>query len=263
MFTQMVAVYGWLLRAYPPAFREAYGAEMLRTFRDSARDAWQVRGLIGLNAFWLRTLADLPGTAVHERIAVSMGEDGTRRMASMTVYVAIGAFVGLSTVVYVGLNQMLVGNLEWLRGWMALALSLAVALVLAAWVSAVLGRDGGPILIRTVAFTSWVTMLAGFQGLGLGRFDSAAFTLVVLLFCCMAVRAHARYPYPKGSNWPTPYGDGRALCALQTITAVLLLAVLWSHLTAGAVVFVLLVGAASALGFCTPDIVPPTFATER
>lgn len=63
-----LALYLALLRAYPPAFRERYGAEMALVFRDAARDAWSQSGSVGLIALLARTLADTVVNAIHERL---------------------------------------------------------------------------------------------------------------------------------------------------------------------------------------------------
>jgi hypothetical protein len=49
-------IYAWLLRLYPPQFREAYGDEALQLFRDRARDE---KGFLPGLRLWLDLLADL------------------------------------------------------------------------------------------------------------------------------------------------------------------------------------------------------------
>ncbi len=49
-------IYAWLLRLYPPQFREAYGAEALQLFRDRARDE---KGFLPSLRLWLDLVADL------------------------------------------------------------------------------------------------------------------------------------------------------------------------------------------------------------
>lgn len=53
-----VRLYRLLLAAYPASFRSEYGDAMVQLFRDTTRDAYRRRGLLGLAAMWLRTLAD-------------------------------------------------------------------------------------------------------------------------------------------------------------------------------------------------------------
>ncbi len=57
-------LYGWLLFAYPPEFRNDFGGEMLQVFRDCYRSE---AGRGSLPGFWLRTLFDLVITAIKER----------------------------------------------------------------------------------------------------------------------------------------------------------------------------------------------------
>ena len=53
-----VRLYRLLLAAYPDSFRNEYGEAMVQLFRDTTRDAYRRRGLLGLAAMWLRTLPD-------------------------------------------------------------------------------------------------------------------------------------------------------------------------------------------------------------
>jgi putative ABC transport system permease protein len=52
-------VYAALLRAYPPAFRGAFGSAMQATLRDAASDAHDAAGTAGMVRLWLRTIVDL------------------------------------------------------------------------------------------------------------------------------------------------------------------------------------------------------------
>jgi len=58
--------YRLFLAAYPVAFRQEYGEAMLQLFRDAARDAYRQRGLHGLVAVWLRTLADFTVSVIRQ-----------------------------------------------------------------------------------------------------------------------------------------------------------------------------------------------------
>jgi hypothetical protein len=58
-------VYRALLAAYPKEFRDAYGHQMVQTFRDLCRDELRRGGRRGLVRLWVRT--DLATTAVAER----------------------------------------------------------------------------------------------------------------------------------------------------------------------------------------------------
>ena len=61
-----VWLYRLLLAAYPAAFREEYGPEMIQVFRDTMRDEHRRRGLWGLLMVWLRTLADFSVSVVRQ-----------------------------------------------------------------------------------------------------------------------------------------------------------------------------------------------------
>lgn len=62
-------VYGFMLSAYPPKHRAAYGAAMAQLFRDQCRDAWDESKNFGLLKLWLRVLPDLARTSIMERLA--------------------------------------------------------------------------------------------------------------------------------------------------------------------------------------------------
>ena len=61
-------IYRLLLRAYPAAFRRAYGPAMVQLFRDCGRDAVRARGGAGLPALWRHTLGDLVRSGLRERL---------------------------------------------------------------------------------------------------------------------------------------------------------------------------------------------------
>lgn len=81
-------LYRWLLAAYPREFREAYGEEMTRTFRDLLRD--ETPDIAALVRLWRRTLADLVRTAFNERLEAM---DKDRSWLLVTVGVAVGAAI--------------------------------------------------------------------------------------------------------------------------------------------------------------------------
>ena len=60
-------IYRALLAAYPKEFRDAYGHQMVQTFRDLCRDELLRGGRRGLVRLWVRTGLDLVTTAVAER----------------------------------------------------------------------------------------------------------------------------------------------------------------------------------------------------
>lgn len=72
-----VRLYRLLLLAYPAPFRMEYGPAMIQLFRDTARDSFCRRGLPGLLAAWLWTLADFSTSVVrqHGDNATAMGSE--------------------------------------------------------------------------------------------------------------------------------------------------------------------------------------------
>ncbi|HTU19117.1 MAG TPA: hypothetical protein VMG10_13740 [Gemmataceae bacterium] len=61
-----VDFYRLLVAAYPAPFRNEYGEAMVQLFRDSAREAYRRRGLLGLLAVWLRTLRDFTVSVIQQ-----------------------------------------------------------------------------------------------------------------------------------------------------------------------------------------------------
>lgn len=62
----VLRMYRFLLRAYPPAFRQEYAREMLQVFQASCRACLQRRGWRGLFVYCLYTFVDLLFTASQE-----------------------------------------------------------------------------------------------------------------------------------------------------------------------------------------------------
>ena len=61
-------VYAWLLRLYPPSFREAFGDDALQLYRDRARDE---PGFLSSVRLWLDLLADLAVSIPREYARLS------------------------------------------------------------------------------------------------------------------------------------------------------------------------------------------------
>ena len=68
--------YRGLLRLYPRAFRQAYGAEMERTFVRMLTQAKASRGMTGACTVWLGALWDVARSALRERLAATLTERG-------------------------------------------------------------------------------------------------------------------------------------------------------------------------------------------
>jgi len=62
------AIYRKLLRLYPRAHREEYGALMAQLFRDQYRDAYREGRVPGILRLWRRTLSDLAKNSLLEQI---------------------------------------------------------------------------------------------------------------------------------------------------------------------------------------------------
>ena len=98
-------VYGWLLRAYPKAHREEYGAAMAQLFRDQCRDAWNEAHGWGVAKLWLRVLPDLVKTSIIERLAAinerkSMSDKMTALIQPRKVFLKVFAVVFLLVLGY-------------------------------------------------------------------------------------------------------------------------------------------------------------------
>jgi hypothetical protein len=61
-----VRIYRSLMHVYPVSFREKYGREMTRVFREVVTDSTQRHGSTGLITTWCRVLGDLVLSAFHE-----------------------------------------------------------------------------------------------------------------------------------------------------------------------------------------------------
>ncbi len=66
VFWISVRIYALLLRVYPAAHHREYGAQMEQLFRDLCRDAYRLRGVVGVVRLWGRVLRDTLGAAVVE-----------------------------------------------------------------------------------------------------------------------------------------------------------------------------------------------------
>ena len=61
-------LYGFLLKLYPQAFRQAFGEEMAYVFSESLNDACAEKGGRGVMAYWGRTIVDVGKSVVIQHI---------------------------------------------------------------------------------------------------------------------------------------------------------------------------------------------------
>lgn len=182
-----LAVYLWLLRAYPPAFREKYRTEMALAFRDAARDAWRGAGFAGLIGLWARTLADTVVNASRERlqgsnegVAMTRWEVSTRKVRStvaqmLPVLAALGAIgIGL----YALTDRWLPTTPPSSRGWVVLAAAIIMGLPLGLVASRVYRVAWWNCSIRSVGMFGWAVWYASSKSVGLDGFW--AFTLSMI-----------------------------------------------------------------------------------
>jgi len=86
-----VSLYRLLLNTYPAPFRQEYSEEMVQLFRDTARDAYRWRGLLGLAAVWLRTLADFTSSLIRQR-----REETARRHEALSLFYLVQQWLALT-----------------------------------------------------------------------------------------------------------------------------------------------------------------------
>lgn len=148
--------YRMLLRAYPPAFRRAYGRDMAQLFRDQLHDARQPGA-----RFWTAVLWDVARSAPalrlaalreHRRRAWTPGprgggphhqpEDGT--MSAKRTVAMLAVLGGAFEVVNAGADVWAGGSAPRGGGWMlAVALAALAGVLLAAGGVGLLRRDPG------------------------------------------------------------------------------------------------------------------------
>jgi putative ABC transport system permease protein len=76
-------LFSWLLLAYPRAFRDRYGADLMDSFRRD-RAKLQFAGMMGALRFWRHTIADVARTAWSERRSTAAG--GPRLTGSLAAF---------------------------------------------------------------------------------------------------------------------------------------------------------------------------------
>ena len=170
-----LAMYRRLLKAYPPAFREQYGDEMARVFRDSARAAWRGAGLGGLVVLWVRTLTDTLVNATRERVHGS--KEGVATLCcslyTSTVCKSIGA-MAVNIAFFVSWLRGIPAFTHWLptipidiRGWAVIIAVIVVGFVYSletrrsSWATLCKG------MISWAGLMGWIFVLLTAEHLGL------------------------------------------------------------------------------------------------
>lgn len=82
-------VYGWLLKIYPPAFRQIYGAEMEQVFRDCGQDVYRNEGKIAYLRFCLFTLWDFIVNVLAENYSMIVKGDQMMLRRGMDILVSL------------------------------------------------------------------------------------------------------------------------------------------------------------------------------
>jgi hypothetical protein len=134
--------YRLLLRAYPAAFRAAYGHEMTQLFNDRRRDASSARG-----QFWAAMLADVARSAP------------TMRLEQLRAQWSDNSYMGERTMKTMAILAILIGTLE------------VVSSAAEAWVGGLVLHGGYSLAVGSVAaaaggllVASAIAMLRGAKG---------------------------------------------------------------------------------------------------
>lgn len=151
--------YAMLLRAYPAAFRVAYGREMLLVFRDQRREG--ARG----PAFWAATLWDIVRSAPPERadaLRRHWGRDIHLGGTKMKIMASLAVLIGALEIV----NTLLEATARGLAGRSSIGLAsialavVAAVLLVAAGVALLARTRGAATLARAAAFACLVVFAA-------------------------------------------------------------------------------------------------------
>jgi hypothetical protein len=182
-------VYRSLLRAYPREFRDEYGDEMARCFRDLCREELEDGGGLGLAALWAHTLPELLYTALKER-STMLARNAYRSVVGVALATAFILLIPLlaapawsladfviagALLVGTGLTYVLVarkaGNIAY-RFAVGVALAAAFILVWLNLAVGVIGTSGDPanvMYVGVLAVGIIGAIIARFQPPGMAR----------------------------------------------------------------------------------------------
>ena len=171
-------VYGWLLAAYPAAFRAAYGREMRLLFRDRRREVAAAGGSVA--GFWAEMLADVLRSAAPLRLETIRATGHTlAKEVGMLVMGILAIIVGVLEGLGAGVEvRAAVQHGDWMSSWMfgsSMGL-VAAGLLLSAGVSLLRRSPGAVPLARGAAITcivvtvmlGWVIPMMGYFALLIG-----------------------------------------------------------------------------------------------
>lgn len=181
LLTLSCRLYRGLLHAYPVEFRNAFGEEMARVFRDGCTDALRQRHPGGLCAYWLHTLHDLIVSALREGWATM----DRRAIGLLFLAMILGIWIGLvdfrsnevqNAVLLIAISGFLFGLLSPRRAWRwALAIGLGVPIVhyVAHWLGI-----APPYPVEPGIYASFIALIPAF----IATYAGAFVRLVLLTF---------------------------------------------------------------------------------
>lgn len=91
-----VRLYGWLLRLGPKEFREAYEEEILKTYRDCCRQAYEHDRICGVLHQWPSVFAEAVLGMCAERFSMTAIEGSSlRSLVSLLIFILLEALVSI------------------------------------------------------------------------------------------------------------------------------------------------------------------------
>lgn len=114
MLDWLCRVYEALLFGYPREFRERYGEEMRRVFREKARDVLSTRGHFGVARYCGRVAGDLVASVIRERSAEGL------LVPVLIRFAALGCLAVIIAILWVDARHIL--GLGWLSLYGVLSL---------------------------------------------------------------------------------------------------------------------------------------------
>jgi hypothetical protein len=205
-----VRIYAAILHAYPRSFRAAYGGEMLRVFRDCAREARQQWGMPGIAGLWLPLLIDTTRNALAERAAEGLHMPKLSNVPWTRLGGAAAILGGLAQIAYLALATAIYFYPDWrelfltyLYGWrigppLALLFVAALAALYARYTAQVTHGSGS----QSPGALGWAAAGVALAGTGLVMstmaYSSLAWGLGFSRICARVTDCNAYDPYHIG-----------------------------------------------------------------